>query len=58
MALKQSLSPEFKAYQLQTMSNAQAMCKAMVDRGYKVVSGGTDNHLILVNLKQSKVWEK
>ena len=54
VALKQAQTQEFKAYQLQTMANAKAMGKALMDRGYHVVSGGTDNHLVLVNLKRSK----
>jgi glycine hydroxymethyltransferase len=54
VALKQAKSPEFKAYQLQTMANAKAMGKALMSKGYHVVSGGTDNHLVLVNLKRSK----
>lgn len=54
VALRQALSPEFKEYQRQTLSNAKRMGEVMAERGYKVVSGGTDNHLILVNLKASK----
>jgi len=54
VALKQALSPEFKEYQRQTLANAKKMGEAMAAKGYKVVSGGTDNHLILVNLKASK----
>lgn len=54
VALKQALTPEFKEYQRQTLANAKKMGEAMVAKGYKVVSGGTDNHLILVNLKASK----
>ena len=54
VALKQAKSPEFKAYQLQTMANAKAMGNALMSKGYHVVSGGTDNHLVLVNLKRSK----
>jgi len=54
VALRQALSPEFKEYQRQTLANAKRMGEAMVAKGYKVVSGGTDNHLILVNLKASK----
>jgi glycine hydroxymethyltransferase len=54
VALKQAQSPEFKEYQLQVMSNCKALCDEMQKLGYKIVSGGTDNHLILVNLKQSK----
>jgi glycine hydroxymethyltransferase len=48
------MSPEFKDYQLQTMANAKAMSRALMAKGYHVVSGGTDNHLVLVNLKRSK----
>ena len=54
VALKQAMSPEFKDYQLQTMANAKAMSSALMSKGYHVVSGGTDNHLVLVNLKRSK----
>ena len=54
VALKQAQTPEFKAYMEQTLRNAKAMAAAMTEKGYKVVSGGTDNHLILVNLKRSK----
>jgi glycine hydroxymethyltransferase len=44
------MTPEFKAYQQQVVKNAQAMAKVIIDRGYKVVSGGTRNHLILVDM--------
>lgn len=54
VALKQARTPEFKEYQIQTLKNAKTMASEMVARGYKVLTGGTDNHLILVNLKQSK----
>ena len=54
VALRQAQSAEFQQYQVQTLANAKSMAQAMMDKGYKVVSGGTDNHLILVNLKQSK----
>jgi len=54
VALKQATTPEFMEYQRQTLANAKCMAEAMVKRGYKVVSGGTDNHLILVHLKKSK----
>ena len=54
VALKQATSSEFLEYQRQTLANAKKMAAAMQAKGYKVVSGGTDNHLILVNLKQSK----
>ena len=45
------LKPEFKAYSGQVVQNAQALAAAMVARGYKIVSGGTDNHLMLVDLR-------
>ena len=54
VALRQAQTEEFKAYQVQTLANADTMAKEMMAKGYHVVSGGTDNHLILVNLKNSK----
>ena len=54
VALKQAQSPEFHEYQKQTLANAKSMADAMMRRGYKLVSGGTENHLILVHLKNSK----
>ncbi|XP_064614014.1 serine hydroxymethyltransferase, mitochondrial-like [Liolophura sinensis] len=51
VALKQAQSPDFKEYQSQVLKNAHAMSEALVKRGYKVVSGGTDNHLVLVDLR-------
>jgi glycine hydroxymethyltransferase len=50
VALKEALQPEFKTYQAQVIENARAMAAVMMDRGYKIVSGGTDNHLFLVDL--------
>lgn len=50
IAFKEALEPEFKVYAAQVIKNAQAMAKVFIDRGYKVVSGGTDNHLFLVDL--------
>jgi glycine hydroxymethyltransferase len=50
VAFKEALEPEFKVYAAQVIKNAQAMAKVFIDRGYKVVSGGTDNHLFLVDL--------
>lgn len=46
----EALTPEYKAYQEQIVKNAQALCKGLMDRGIKIVSGGTDNHLMLVDL--------
>ena len=50
VAFKEALEPEFKTYQEQVVKNAQAMAKTFVSRGYKIVSGGTENHLMLVDL--------
>ncbi|HEX5665172.1 MAG TPA: serine hydroxymethyltransferase, partial [Xanthomonadaceae bacterium] len=50
VAFKEALEPEFKAYQQQVVKNAQAMAKTISARGYKIVSGGTENHLMLVDM--------
>ena len=50
VAFKEALEPEFKAYQQQVVKNAQAMAKVILERGYRIVSGGTQNHLILVDM--------
>jgi glycine hydroxymethyltransferase len=50
VAFKEALEPEFKSYQQQVVANARAMAATMMERGYKIVSGGTDNHLFLVDL--------
>ncbi|WP_018231498.1 serine hydroxymethyltransferase [Thioalkalivibrio thiocyanodenitrificans] len=50
VAFKEALEPEFKTYQQQVVANARTMAATMMDRGYKIVSGGTDNHLFLVDL--------
>ncbi len=50
VAFKEDLSPEFKEYQTQVLSNAKAMANRFLERGIKLVSGGTDNHLMLLNL--------
>jgi glycine hydroxymethyltransferase len=50
VAFKEALQPEFKAYQQQVVRNAQAMANAIIARGYKIVSGGTRNHLMLVDM--------
>jgi glycine hydroxymethyltransferase len=51
IALKQAKTPEFKEYQRAVLANNQAMAQAFLSKGYKLVSGGTDNHLILVDLR-------
>ncbi|UHQ22608.1 serine hydroxymethyltransferase [Lysobacter sp. 5GHs7-4] len=50
VAFKEALEPEFKDYQAQVVKNAQAMAKTIIARGYKIVSGGTQNHLMLVDM--------
>ncbi|MGH9693827.1 MAG: serine hydroxymethyltransferase, partial [Bryobacteraceae bacterium] len=50
VAFKEALEPEFKTYQQQVVRNAKAMAKKLSERGYKIVSGGTENHLFLVDL--------
>jgi glycine hydroxymethyltransferase len=50
VAFKEALEPEFTAYQQQVVRNAQAMAKALTARGYRIVSGGTENHLMLIDL--------
>lgn len=50
VAFLEALQPEFKTYQEQIIKNASAMAKKIIDRGYKIVSGGTDNHLFLIDL--------
>jgi glycine hydroxymethyltransferase len=50
VAFKEALEPEFKGYQQQVVKNAQAMANTLMQRGYKVVSGGTENHLVLIDL--------
>ena len=53
VCFKEALSDEFKAYQCQIVKNANALCKGLMDRGIKIVSGGTDNHLMLVDLTET-----
>ena len=50
VAFKEALEPEFKDYQVQVVKNAQAMAKTIMARGYKIVSGGTENHLMLIDM--------
>ena len=50
VCFKEALQPEFKEYQQGIIDNAQALCKGLIDRDIKIVSGGTDNHLMLVDL--------
>ncbi len=50
VSFKEAMEPEYKIYQQQVVVNAQAMAKTMIERGYNIVSGGTDNHLFLLDL--------
>jgi glycine hydroxymethyltransferase len=50
VALKEALSPEFKDYSAQIIKNAKTLAAAMASRGWRIVSGGTDNHLMLVDV--------
>jgi glycine hydroxymethyltransferase len=51
VAFHEALQPEYKTYQQQVQKNAAAMAQAFIDKGYKIISGGTDNHLILLDLR-------
>merc|ERR1719228_2004528 len=55
VALKQAMSPEFKAYQEQVMKNAQALGDSLKKQSFDLVSGGTDNHLVLIDLRSKGV---
>lgn len=58
VAFKEALEPSFKTYAQQIITNAQTLAKVFVDNGFKLVSGGTDNHLILVDLSQEPISGK
>ncbi len=58
VAFKEALDPSFKVYQKQVIANARAMAKVFLDRGYKVISNGTDNHLFLLDLVAKNVTGK
>ena len=58
VAFKEALSPSFKRYQQQVLANAKALAQGLMDRGYKIVSGGTDTHLMLVNLANKGITGK
>ncbi len=51
VAFYEAAQPEYKQYQKQVMSNAKAMCMEFIDKGYKIISDGTDNHLMLIDLR-------
>lgn len=58
VAFKEALMPEFKLYQEQVIKNARAMVSVMIDNGFKIVSGGTDNHLFLIDLIDKEITGK
>jgi len=58
VALKEALSPEFKIYQQQIVKNAQTLAKALMRAGFRLTSDGTDNHLMLVDLRKSELTGK
>lgn len=58
VAFQEALQPEFKRYQEQVVKNAKEMAKVFVERGFEVVSGGTDNHLLLLDLSNREITGK
>jgi glycine hydroxymethyltransferase len=58
VALKEALSPEFKSYQQQIVTNARVLAQALMSQGFRLTSGGTDNHLMLVDLRKSELTGK
>jgi len=58
VCFKEAMSPEFKLYQQQTLTNARAMAAQFIARGYRIVSGGTDNHLFLLDLTDKCITGK
>jgi glycine hydroxymethyltransferase len=58
VAFGEALTDDYKTYMKQVQTNAQAMAKAFVDRGYKIISGGTDNHLMLIDLRNKNISGK
>jgi glycine hydroxymethyltransferase len=58
VAFKEALQPEFKAYQQQIVNNAKALAGALTKRGFKLTSGGTDNHLMLINFSGTEITGK
>ncbi len=58
VALKEALSPEFKIYQQQIVKNSQALAQALIGNGFRLTSDGTDNHLMLVDLRKSELTGK
>jgi glycine hydroxymethyltransferase len=55
VAFQEALEPEFATYQRQVLANARLMCACLAERGYRIVSGGTDNHMLLVDLRGTRI---
>ncbi len=58
VAFKEALAPEFKEYQKQILKNAKALCGALIEKEYSVISGGTDNHLFMLDLSKTELTGK
>jgi glycine hydroxymethyltransferase len=58
VALKEALRPEFKVYQRQIVKNAQALARTLMEKGFRLTSNGTDNHLMLIDLRESELTGK
>lgn len=58
VCFKEAMTDEFKEYQKRVVENAKSLANALIDRGFKLVSGGTDNHLMLVDLRNKKITGK
>jgi glycine hydroxymethyltransferase len=58
VAFKEALTPEFKQYQQQIVNNAKALAQGLTQRGFRLVSGGTDNHLMLLDLRATELTGK
>ncbi|KAB5531015.1 hypothetical protein PHYPO_G00136010 [Pangasianodon hypophthalmus] len=55
VALKQAMTPEFKAYQVQMLANCRTLASSLIEKGYKIVTGGTDTHLFLLDLRPNGI---
>ena len=58
VAFKEALQPEFKEYQIQTLKNAQKMAERLIEHGFNILSGGTDTHLVLIDLRNTDLTGK
>ena len=58
VALKEAMTPEFRQYQVQVLANAKTMAATLIERGLRIVSGGTDSHMFLVDLRPKKITGK